>query len=170
MERRFFTSLPVSRGPTPQPVGKYTSLEHELYLNLQRLALSLSHDVSELFKRHGLSAPQFNILRILRGAAQNGEDGLACSEIGERLLAQAPDLTRLLDRMAAQGLVTRERGSRDRRVVTTHITEKGLSVLSGLDVPLAELHAQQFEHLNKDQLKTLNALLSAACPPKGDPR
>ena len=48
---------------------KYTSLEHELYLNLQRLALTLSYDVFELFKAHGLSGPQFNILRILRGAS-----------------------------------------------------------------------------------------------------
>lgn len=136
---------------------------------MQRLALTLSHDVFELFKQHGLSAPQFNILRILRGAAQGGEDGLACGEIGERLLAQAPDLTRLLDRMAAQGLVRRERGSRDRRVVTTHVTGKGLAVLADLDAPLAELHVRHFEHLEKEQLEALNTLLAKAYPPvKGE--
>ncbi len=133
---------------------------------MQRLALTLSHDVYELFKRHGLSAPQFNILRILRGAAQNGEEGLACGDIGERLLAQAPDLTRLLDRMAVQGLVRRERGSRDRRVVTTHVTDKGLAVLADLDAPLAELHLKQLEHLGEERLAALNALLLAALPPQ----
>lgn len=136
---------------------------------MQRLALTLSHDVFELFKRHGLSAPQFNILRILRGAAQNGEGGLACGDIGDRLLAQAPDLTRLLDRMEAQGLVRRERGSRDRRVVTTHVTDKGLAVLADLDAPLAELHSRQLEHLGKERLAVLNTLLTEARPPaKGD--
>ena len=133
---------------------------------MQRLALTLSHDVFELFKQHGLSAPQFNILRILRGAAQNGEDGLACGNIGERLLAQAPDLTRLLDRMAAQGLVRRERGSRDRRVVTTHVTDKGLAVLADLDTPLADLHLRQLEHLGEQRLAELNALLLTALPPQ----
>ena len=131
---------------------------------MQRLALTLSHDVFELFKAHGLSAPQFNILRILRGAAQHGEDGLACVDIGERLLAQAPDLTRLLDRMAAQGLVRRERGSRDRRVVTTHVTDKGLAALADLDAPLADLHLKQLEHLGQEHLAALNILLNAALP------
>lgn len=136
---------------------------------MQRLALTLSHDVFELFKQHGLSAPQFNILRILRGAAQNGEDGLACGEIGERLLAQAPDLTRLLDRLAAQGLVRRERGSRDRRVVKTHVTGKGLAVLADLDTPLAELHVRHLEHVKKEHLERLNTLLTEAYPPaKGE--
>lgn len=133
---------------------------------MQRLALTLSHDVFDLFKAHGLSAPQFNILRILRGAAQNGEEGLSCGEIGERLLAQAPDLTRLLDRMAAQGLVQRERESRDRRVVKTHITDKGLAVLAELDAPLAELHVRHLGRLKRERLEALNILLIAALPPK----
>ena len=133
---------------------------------MQRLALTLSHDVFELFKAHGLSAPQFNILRILRGAAQSGEGGLACGDIGERLLAQAPDLTRLLDRMTVQGLVTRERGSGDRRVVETRVTDKGLAVLADLDAPLAELHLKQLEHLGDERLAALNALLLTALPPQ----
>lgn len=150
----------------PGPTTKFTSLEHEVYLSLQRLALTLSYDVAELFKAHGLSAPQFNILRILRGAAQDGtRAGLACSEIGERLLAHAPDLTRLLDRMALQGLVVRERGSGDRRVVKTRITDRGLSVLADLDAPLAELHLRQLGHLGRERLEALKELLEAAHPP-----
>ncbi len=154
--RRFF----LSTAP-PKPTTKFTSLEHEVYLSLQRLALTLSYDVAELFKAHGLSAPQFNILRILRGAAGDGS-GLACSEIGERLLAHAPDLTRLLDRMALQGLVVRERERGDRRVVKTCITNKGLSLLADLDTPLADLHLRQLGHLGGARLEALKELLEAA--------
>lgn len=151
---------------SPNLKSKFTSLEHEVYLSLQRLALTLSYDVAELFRAHGLSAPQVNILRILRGAAQGGEQrGLACGEIGERLLAHAPDLTRLLDRLALQGLVVRERESGDRRVVKTRITEQGLAVLAELDAPLAELHVRQLGHLGDERLGALKGLLEAAHTP-----
>lgn len=140
-----------------------TSLEHEVYLSLQRLALTLSYDAAEFFRAYELSAPQFNILRILRGAAENGaREGLACGEIGERLLAHAPDLTRLLDRMALQGLVVRSRGRSDRRVVKTQITERGLEVLAKLDAPLIELHRRQLGHLGEERLGALQTLLEHA--------
>lgn len=154
---------------TPElPVSspKFTSLEHEVYLSLQRLALTLGYDAAELFKAFELSAPQFNILRILRGAAESGAaEGLACGEIGERLLAHAPDLTRLLDRMALQGLVVRERGNSDRRVVKTRITKQGLELLAELDAPLAELHIRQLGHLGNERLEALKTLLAAADTP-----
>ncbi len=140
------------------------SLEHEVYLSLQRLAVSLSYDVAELFRKHGLSAPQFNILRILRGAAGGDIDhpGLSAHDIRERLLVHAPDLTRLLDRMSTQGLVTRCRTAADRRVVTTRLTAKGLELLAELDAPLKALHANQFSGLDEAQLRELLGLLEAA--------
>lgn len=140
------------------------SLEHEVYLSLQRLAVSLSYDAAELFREYGLSAPQFNILRILRGAAGGDTDhpGLSAHDVGERLLVHAPDLTRLLDRMSTQGLVTRCRTTADRRVVTTRLTAKGLELLAELDTPLKALHASQFSGLDEAQLRELLGLLEAA--------
>ncbi len=144
------------------------SLEHEVYLSLQRLSVTLNYEAAKLFKAYGLSAPQFNILRILRGAA--GEDtenpvahpGLSAHDIGERLLVHAPDLTRLLDRMSLQGLVTRCRTTADRRVVTTRLTDRGRELLAELDIPLRDLHARQFEKLDKAQLQILLKLLETA--------
>ncbi len=125
------------------------------------MALRLQHETAELLKPYGLSAPQFNILRILRGAVREGRAGLGAAQIGERLLAYAPDLTRLLDRMALQGLVVRERQGADRRVVTTSITEKGLALLAALDTPMTILHQKQFGHLGPERLGALLALLGA---------
>ncbi len=148
----------------PDPLSKFVSLEHEVYLALQQLVVSFNHDIAELLRAHSLSAPQFNILRILRGALHEGAGSLAAGEIGARLIAHAPDLTRLLDRMAAQGLIVRARGAGDRRVVTARITEEGLALLAALGAPLAELHKGHLGHLGPERLRALKDLLEAARP------
>ena len=147
------------------PLSKFISLEHEVYLALQQLVVSFNHDIAELLRAHGLSAPQFNILRILRGSLHEGASRLAAGEIGARLLAHAPDLTRLLDRMAAQGLIVRAREAGDRRVVTARITDKGLALLAALDVPLADLHKGHLGHLGPERLRALKDLLETARNP-----
>lgn len=112
---------------------------------------------AELLRRHDLSLPQFNVLRILRGA---GDAGLRCSEVGARLLVHDPDVTRLLDRLEKAGRVSRTRDPRDRRVVVAHLTAEGRAVLSALDGPLTELHARQFAALSPERLALLTELLS----------
>lgn len=143
-------------GAATKQTKPFRSLEHALYITLQRLASDLHQESAELFRDVGLSAPQFNILRILRGA---GEEGLPCTDISERLITRAPDITRLLDRMEKQGLVTRCRSESDRRVVTARIAEAGLALLARLDAPLAALHRKQFAHLNAEKSAWLLELL-----------
>jgi MarR family transcriptional regulator, organic hydroperoxide resistance regulator len=132
------------------------SAETEAFLNLQRTAGILLGDIQELLKPHGLSSPQYNVLRILRGA---GPGGLPSGEIGERMVTRDPDVTRLIDRMMKSGWVVRHRGTSDRRVVRVSITEKGLEILSQLDDPVREAHERQFRSLNKEQISVLISLL-----------
>ncbi len=99
------------------------------------------------------------MLRILRGA---GAEGLCRFEIGDRLVAQVPDVTLLLDRMEEAGLVTRARSTTDRRLVTTRITDDGLALLDRIAGPLAALHARQLGHLTPEQLQALIDLLALA--------
>jgi DNA-binding MarR family transcriptional regulator len=113
--------------------------------------------VAESLKAFGITGTQLNVLRILRGA---GPDGLCRNEIGDRLVAQVPDVTRLLDRMEEADLVVRARSAEDRRLVRTRITERGLALLARLDAPLIALHAQQLGHLPPDRLRTLIDLLA----------
>lgn len=144
--------------PTPQ-LDTPSNLEHQVYLTVQRLAADLGHQTAELLKGSGLSPAQFNVLRILRGA---GEGGLTCGEIGERLITRDSDVTRLLDRLEKQALVSRVRSTQDRRVVLTRITEKGRSLLADLDQPLAALHRAQLGRLGPGKLAQLLALLGEA--------
>ena len=85
----------------------------------------------------GITRPQYNVLRILRGVHPGGHPR---GEIGARLLASAPDVTRLVDRLEAQGLVERERVKEDRRLSITRITRKGLRLLEEIHPHIAEEH------------------------------
>jgi DNA-binding MarR family transcriptional regulator len=135
----------------------FASLEEEAYLSLERTAAVLRHHLAESLKAFGITGTQLNVLRILRGARPNG---LCRNEIGDRLVAQVPDVTRLLDRMEEAGLVVRERSAEDRRLVRTRITDDGLALLARLDEPLLTLHADQLGHLPADRLRTLIELLA----------
>jgi DNA-binding MarR family transcriptional regulator len=77
------------------------------------------------------------------------------------MISRDPDITRLLDRMEKQNLITRERQTDDRRVVKTRVTAKGLELLKSLDAPVREMHKRQFRHMTSAQLKDLAGLLEA---------
>lgn len=137
----------------------FASLEQEAYLSLGRTWAVLEHAVAEALRPHGITATQYNVLRILRGA---GEKGLCRSEVMERMIARVPDATRLLDRMEAADLIARERSSEDRRFVTTRITAEGLRLLAELDAPVEALHRRQFATLDEAGQRRLIDLLDLA--------
>jgi DNA-binding MarR family transcriptional regulator len=136
----------------------FASREEEVYLGILLLAERLSWGVSETLKKADLTPTQYNALRILRGA---GEEGVTCSELSDRMVTKDSDITRLLDRLESRGLIHRERDSKDRRVIITRIKEKGLRLLSSLDEPLLERHRAQLGHLSERQLASLSKLLCA---------
>jgi DNA-binding MarR family transcriptional regulator len=132
-----------------------TNTQVDTLLAVVETANQLERDVVDLLKSANLTAPQFNVLRILRGA---GPEGATCGQVGNRLIRHDPDVTRLVDRLLHRGLVARDRDARDRRIVRTRITRKGLELLRGLDAPLDELHERQFGHLTERQLTDLRDL------------
>ncbi len=136
----------------------FRRLEDEAFVNLLRTADTLMQGVAATLKPTGLSPTQYNVLRILRGAEP---DGLACREIGERMITRDSDITRLLDRLEERHLVTRSRDTEDRRVIVTRITREGLRILEPLDGPIQALHVKQVGHLGQERLKVLIALLEA---------
>jgi DNA-binding MarR family transcriptional regulator len=134
-------------------------LEDYLFVAILKLADTLSQEAEQLIKAAGLTSAQYNVLRILRGAEP---DGLLCRGISERMISRDPDITRLLDRMENNKLITRERQKDDRRVIMTRITADGLKWLKKLDRPVHELHKNQFRHMTAARLKELAELLNQA--------
>src|SRR3954454_22771402 len=135
--------------------------EQEAALNLARTAEQLQAEFSRLFKAHGITGAQYNVLRLLRGAGAE----LPCLEIAGRMITHLPDITRLVDRLEAAGLVERCRTDEDRRLVLVRITKPGLRVLAALDAPVLELHRRQLGHLAPEELAELNRLLVKARQP-----
>lgn len=137
----------------------FSSVHAEAFLNLVRTAEQMQHTLRMKLKPHDITETQYNSLRILRGS---GTHGLTCAEIGERLVSQDPDITRLLGRLERQGLVRRERGAKDRRVVLTKITGAGLDRLKETDPVVNNTVNALLAHLSEAELRTLIDLLERA--------
>jgi len=133
----------------------FKNTEHEAILGLLRTAAIIEHENDEALRPFGLTGTQFNVLRILRGA---GDQGLCGREIGERMVNRVPDVPRLLDRMEKAGLINRERDPDDRRHVTATITNKGTKLLEEIG-QLSSPVEKRFQRLAQDQLQTLIAAL-----------
>jgi DNA-binding MarR family transcriptional regulator len=133
-------------------------LEEATFLDLLRTTDMLSRGLIQVLKTEDLSATQYNVLRILRGAPE----GLPCGEIAARMITRDPDVTRLLDRLEKRGLISRCRETKDRRTVMARITPQGLKLLSRLDEPVQAGHRKQLGHLGRERLRTLTELLRVA--------
>lgn len=134
----------------------FASAAAEAYVALLRTSDLLLREFEDLFRRHGLTAPRYNVLRILRGA---GSDGLPCAEVSARMVTRAPDMTRLLDGLERDGLAARRRGTEDRRVVHVTATAKALRLLGDMDREVEALHERQLRHVPRTELRELLRLL-----------
>jgi len=139
-----------------QQTKPFLHIEEEAFLNVQRTADVLMQQLLAVLRSHGLSATQYNVLRILRGA---GTAGMSCKDIGARMVTPDPDITRLLDRLEKRNLVTRNRAREDRRFVTIQITQAGLDMLGELDGPVRRMQVEAFERLGEDRIKQIVDLL-----------
>jgi DNA-binding MarR family transcriptional regulator len=137
----------------------FASLEQETMLSIARTDALLSYSIIDALKSFDVTPTQYNVLRILRGA---GPKGLCREDIRARLIAQVPDVTRLLDRLEQAGFVGRTRDTADRRLVNTRISDAGLDLLAKLDKPIGEAHEKQLGHMTKAELRTLIGLLEKA--------
>lgn len=125
----------------------------EALLSILRTAAVLDHHLGEALKPHGITPTQYNVLRILRGA---GAGGLCGREVAERMVSRVPDVPRLLDRLEATQLLSRERDPEDRRHVTARITPKGLDLLAAVGPAIEALERSRLGRLSE---RTLTGLI-----------
>lgn len=148
-------SLPKKRAAARH----FDSLPQEAFLNLWRTYDRLRALEDALFAKFELTAQQYNVLRLLKAEAP---DALPTLALAARLVSHAPDITRMLDKLEARSLISRERPSENRRVVLVRITDEGRALLKEIDGPLRECHQHQLGHLTDAQLKELVRLLQLA--------
>lgn len=130
----------------------FPSKEQEAAVTLLRTADVVRRHLGSIVGRHGITAQQYNVLRILRGA---GERGLPVLEIAARMIEEAPGITRLLERLEKKKLVTRIRRHADKRCIDCHITAAGRTLVAALDAPVRAAAADVFTQVNKMELARL---------------
>lgn len=113
-----------------QQTRPFRSRAHEASLGIVRTAALIRRAVTRVVEPFGITPAQYNVLRILRGA---GAEGLPTLSVRDRLLEEAPGITRLLDKLEAIGCVRRDRSTPDRRQVICFITPKGMTLLRKID-------------------------------------
>ena len=134
----------------------FRSLHEEAFLNLQRTANFQLQALSRFLGPFDVTPTQYNTLRILRGSHP---DRLPCKEVGRRMVTPLPDVTRLLNRLAARALIERSVDSRDRRVVLAGITAPGLALLAEIDRPLDRFLIELLADLENGELVELVRML-----------
>jgi DNA-binding MarR family transcriptional regulator len=134
----------------------FQSPAHEAVVGLMRTADLVRRQMTALVEPHGITLQQFNVLRILRGA---GDEGLPTLEVAERMIEETPGVTRLLDRLEAKELVRRQRCPKDRRQHLCWITAKGEALLEKIDTVTARSHEESLKGLRpKDRIAFIRLL------------
>ncbi|MDA3906562.1 MAG: MarR family transcriptional regulator [Bacteroidales bacterium] len=111
--------------------GRFRDEYHKGAINLIYTVKQFSYQFLQLMKKHGLSEPQYNILKVLRG--YQSEKSISIGFIKERMLDKNSDVSRLIDRLLKKGYIERNENAIDRRQKDILITKKGLNLLSTLD-------------------------------------
>ena len=134
----------------------FHSRKEEAAVALLRTTDLLRRMIAGVVELKGITAQQYNVLRILRGA---GERGLPTLDIADRMIEQTPGITRLIDRLETKDLVSRERCPTDRRQVFCRITRSGLRLLTSLDGPIRDAEERALSVMAERELTAFISLL-----------
>ena len=114
--------------------ANFKSPQQKVIVNLRYTANYFSNSQNIFMSEFDLTMPQFNILRILRGAKK----ALNVNSIKERMVEKSPNLTRIMDKLVAKKLINRFHCLEDRRSVYVEINKLGLDLLDKIDPKLDE--------------------------------
>lgn len=132
--------------------SKFPNEKVKALLNIKYTAGWLDQIGNELLKPYNISEQQYNILRILRGAAKE----ISVTEVKERMIQKSPNATRLMDKLCDKKLIERIRCENDRRVVYVKISKKGLELIKKINMSDFDIHLNR---LTESEAKMLNDLL-----------
>ncbi|MEM6261697.1 MAG: MarR family transcriptional regulator [Bacteroidota bacterium] len=134
---------------------RFDNLRQKAVLNVMFTNNWLVGVQTRMLKPYGISLPQYNVLRILRGQYPNPAN---LGVLTERMLDRSSNASRLVERLRQKGFVNRTECPRDRRQVEVLITEKGLDLLKTLDGVQDEF-ADIFSSLTDAEVKTVSDLM-----------
>ncbi len=129
--------------------------EEEAFLSLLVAAGHVRERLDRACAEYGLTAAQYNVLRILKGGP---DEGYPRCEICDRIIDRAPDVTRLVDRLEEQGLVERCRSTSDRRLSLTRITPKGVALVAQARPEIERISREFGERIGRADCRELSRI------------
>jgi len=147
------SSAKPRRTPAFYAGANYVAGDSVGYL-LNQVVISMRRQIEQAMTAHDLTAaqwyPLWKLMRDGPGTAQ---------ELARDMDIDAGAMTRLIDRLAAKGLVERLRSSTDRRVVTLTLTAAGEAVAAHIPQVLAEVNNAYLQGFSRDEWQQLKLLL-----------
>ena len=137
--------------------SKDVLMNRELVVALLRSGNRFNDELNLLTKSFGISLPQFNVLRILRG--QKGKPA-NLSTLNERMIHKMSNTTRLVDKLIEKKLVLRCVCEKNRRKVEITITPQGLDLLTNIDHKLEAKEAELVQNITPIEKEKLIDLIS----------
>ena len=116
----------------PKHLKRYVSdlsANEKVLIAIVRAAENFKRTHAAIFRRYGLSFPQYNVLRVL-DASQEGRNRI--SDIGRIMLVPGANMTGIAKRLERDGFLTRKSDPRDERVTILQITPKGKRTLKNI--------------------------------------
>src|ERR1043166_3572304 len=135
---------------------RFEGPHHEALLALMLANASVEAMLDEAFEGTGITQPQYNVLRILNGIYPNAH---ARGEIARRMVRRAPDLTRMLDRLAKMGLVEGMKGAAGHSPSPARIPPKGRTMLEDMHPKVMHVNQMLSDRMSAADARTLADLL-----------
>jgi DNA-binding MarR family transcriptional regulator len=148
--------MSAERPDEPEGAIPFDSPSQRVFLHLWRTYDLLKAIEDECLAGFGVSAQQYNVLRLLRARHPRS---VATMQLGRNMVSRGPDITRMLDRLSRRGWIQRNRPSDNRRRVDVGITAAGLALLDEIDRAIIPMHERQLGHLSDEEKEQLIALL-----------
>jgi len=116
----------------------------------------ITDEVTKALKEFGITEPQYNVLKILKGAKGNP---VTVGGILDNMVQRSSNITRIVDKLILKNFAERTECPTNRRKMDIVITPAGLSILEKLEKKVSAFHKPYFSKLNSEELATLKNLI-----------
>jgi MarR family 2-MHQ and catechol resistance regulon transcriptional repressor len=137
------------------------SIDERVMMAIVRVAERFKKESSAVFKNHGLTFPQYNVLRVL-DASKNGQNTI--KNVNRIMLVSGANMTGITKRLEKTGFVIRKNDPDDYRLKRLEITPKGKRVLKSIsgkkEVNIKRYLKKYSDGKKSGLLKTLREILA----------
>ena len=106
------------------------SIDEKVLMGIVRMAETFKRIHSTVFRKYGLSFPQYNVLRVLE-ASKDGQNKIG--NVSGIMLVPGANITGLAKRLAKDGFIEKKSDPNDERVTILKITDKGKTTLKRIE-------------------------------------